>query len=232
MEKDHLLIETKGLTRSFLFGKTSIDVLKGVDFSMRSGEFTMIMGPSGSGKSTLLHLIAGLDRPTSGKISVLGEDLGLASDRTLSRLRNETIGFVFQFYHLIPGLNAYENVYLPILLNKNLKAKLSRKDLIKRIDELFDAVGLSHRKMHRPQELSGGEQQRVAIARALVNEPRILLADEPTGNLDTETGSSILDLIHRLHQLKNLTVVMVTHNPDCLKWGKRVLYLKDGKIEV
>jgi putative ABC transport system ATP-binding protein len=212
-------------------GKTSIEVLKGVDLSVQRGEFVMIMGFSGSGKSTFLHLLAGLDRLTEGEIRILDHDLSRASDKQLSRLRNHKIGFVFQFYYLFPELTSYENVYLPGMLYKRYrKNDLGPETLRKRVDEIFEVIGLNHRKFHRPQELSGGEQQRIAIARALVNEPEILLADEPTGNLDTTSGEAILELFERFQKSKGLSIVMVTHNPEFLKRANKVLFLRDGRI--
>lgn len=223
------LINVEDLKKSYPMGKDTVEILKGVSFSMEQGEFVIIMGPSGSGKSTLLHLLAGLDRPTQGNIEVLGQDMVRSSDQELARFRNQKIGIVFQFYHLFPELDAYENVYLPSLLHKNQRSR-KRADIEKEIEGLFETIGLKGRKHHRPQELSGGEQQRIAIARALVNQPDVLLADEPTGNLDSESGETILNLFSQLHQTKKLSIVMVTHNSDFLKRAQRVLYLKDGMI--
>jgi putative ABC transport system ATP-binding protein len=230
MVSNDQLIEVKGLKKTYTLGKTFIEVLKGVDLSVDKGEFVMIMGPSGSGKSTLLHIVAGLDRPTEGDVKVLGENLKKLSDRQLSRLRNLKVGFVFQFYYLFPELTAYENVYLPGILFKGVKNEQARAALVQRVDEMFEIIGLNHRKLHRPQELSGGEQQRLAIARALINEPEILLADEPTGNLDSASGEIILEFFERFQKAKKLSILMVTHNPEFLKRAQRVLFLKDGKI--
>lgn len=230
MESNDRLIEVQGLKKYYSLGKTSVEVLKGLDLSVSKGEFVMIMGPSGSGKSTLLHIVAGLDRPTEGEVRVLGNSLKKLSDRQLSRLRNLKIGFVFQFYYLFPELTAYENVYLPGILFKGAKSEQDIEALRKRADEMFEITGLNHRKLHRPQELSGGEQQRLAIARALINEPEILLADEPTGNLDTASGETILEFFEHFQKSKRLSIVMVTHNPEFLKRAQRVLFLRDGKI--
>ncbi|MBI1869641.1 MAG: ABC transporter ATP-binding protein [Chlamydiae bacterium] len=227
MNDDCSLIKVEGVKKSFLLGKNSVEVLKKINFSLHKGEFVMIVGPSGSGKSTLLHLVAGLDDISLGRISVLGKDLTQLSDRALSLLRNQHIGFIFQFYHLLPELTAYENIFLPVLLSQH---RLS-KDALKRMDELFELMGLANRKLHRPQELSGGEQQRIAIARALMNRPQILLADEPTGNLDAANGEAILDLLENLRKTQGLSILMVTHNPEFLKRADRVLYLKDGTIQ-
>lgn len=224
------LVKVEDVKKSYSLGQTSVDVLKGVNFSLCEGEFVMVMGPSGSGKSTLLHLLAGLDFPTAGKVSVFGSDLAQSSDRDLSVLRNQKLGFIFQFYHLFPELTAYENVCLPALLNPGSKDEKSRREKVQKVDALFEAIGLGQRKSHRPSELSGGEQQRVAIARALVNDPKILLADEPTGNLDAASGEVVLELLEEIQKSRNLTILMVTHNPEFLKRAHRVLYLKDGRI--
>lgn len=221
------MIEVKHLKKHYELGKNRLDILKGVDFSVSEGEFVMIMGPSGSGKSTLLHLISALDRPTEGQIHVSGMNLNDLSDRQMSKLRNEKIGIVFQFYYLFPELNAYENVFLPALLNKQAG---SRKNIKEKTDQLFEEIGLKDRRFHRPQELSGGEQQRIAIARALMNGPRILLADEPTGNLDTVSGNIVLDFLEKIRKEKNLTMVMVTHNPEIVKRSDRAVYLRDGLL--
>ncbi len=229
MNSNEKLIEVRNLKKAYTLGQTSIEVLKGVDFSLSEGEFVMMMGPSGSGKSTFLQILGGLDQATSGSVHVLGSDITKASDRLISSLRNQSLGFIFQFYHLFPELNAYENVYLPALLACDEKIH-SKKEVAQKADELFEIMGLHNRKFHRPQEMSGGEQQRVAIARALMNDPKILLADEPTGNLDVAAGEVILNLLDQIQKIKKLAVVMVTHNPDFLKRAHRVLYLKDGKI--
>ncbi|MBI1882735.1 MAG: ABC transporter ATP-binding protein [Chlamydiae bacterium] len=221
------IVKVENLKKSYEMGRTSVEVLKGIDFSLSLGEFVMVVGPSGSGKSTLLHLVAGLDRPTEGKISVLGKSLGEMPDRQISFLRNQKIGFIFQFYHLLPELTAYENVALPLLVYSSEKRVKGHR----KIEDMFDMIGLNNRSMHRPQELSGGEQQRLAIARALVHDPEILLADEPTGNLDTANGNAILDLLDQIRKKNHLSILMVTHNPDFLKRADRVLYLKDGKIQ-
>lgn len=227
------LIEVHDLKKSYYLGKTALEVLKGVDFAVARGEFVMMMGPSGCGKSTLLNLLAGLDHPTGGEVRVLGEDLSQLSDDALSRLRNREIGFVFQFYHLFPELNAFENVLLPSLIYRgNGKKDGKARAQGRTAEELFEIIGLKDRMFHRPQELSGGEQQRIAIARALINGPSILLADEPTGNLDSESGEMILEVFDRLRTNTQVSIVMVTHNPDFLKRAGRVLFMKDGKLVI
>jgi putative ABC transport system ATP-binding protein len=225
------MIEVKNIKKHYELGKNRLEILKGVDFSVQEGEFVMIMGPSGSGKSTLLHLIAGLDRATEGEIKVGGLDLNRLSDRQMSKFRNEKIGIVFQFYYLFPELSAYENVFLPALLRKDGNSKTTGKKYIQeKTDQLFEEIGMKDRRFHRPQELSGGEQQRIAIARALMNDPKILLADEPTGNLDTASGNVVLDFLEKIRKEKSLTMVMVTHNPEIIKRSDRAVYLRDGLL--
>ena len=202
-----------------------IQVLKSVDLQLAKGEFLVIVGPSGSGKTTLLHLLGGLDRPSAGEIRFEGESLYRLSDRERARLRNRSFGFVFQFYHLVPELTALENVTLAGWI-----AGRSRKELKERAGYLLRAVGLENRMTHLPSELSGGEQQRVAIARALINDPKFLFCDEPTGNLDPETGRQVLDLLLRFHREQGITFIVVTHEPAITKAAGRVLTLKDGKL--
>jgi putative ABC transport system ATP-binding protein len=183
------------------------------------------MGPSGSGKSTLLHLIGGLDNPTSGEITLAGKKLGQLKDKQLTLLRRRNVGFVFQFFNLLPTLTAEENIILPVLIDgKNLR---KYKD---RLDSLFDLVGLADRRRHKPEQLSGGEQQRVALARALITQPAILLADEPTGNLDTKTGNTIMELLRRSCDELDQTVVIVTHDPRAASYADRIVFLRDGQI--
>jgi putative ABC transport system ATP-binding protein len=224
MSQTQTLIRAKNLTRSLPIGDRVIHILKGVSFEILRGEWVSLMGPSGSGKSTLLGLLAGIDAATTGELIVDGVAITDLSEKQLARIRNEKIGIVFQSFHLIPALTAQENVEVPLYVSPQAK-RASQLAC-----EMLEAVGLGDRKHHRPHQLSGGEQQRVAIARALVNRPSILLADEPTGNLDSLNGQSVLDLIGRLRQQMNLTIVMVTHDPDVARSADRELHLLDGRL--
>ncbi len=203
-----------------------VRALDGVNMSVEDGEFVVIMGPSGSGKSTLLNLIGCLDKPTSGKVLINGVDTAKLNDNQLTDLRRETIGFIFQSYNLIPTLSALENVELPMIFKGVGKHERERK-----AKELLEVVGLADEVDRRPNELSGGQQQRVAIARALANDPRILLCDEPTGNLDTKTGDQVMSIIKEQNEERGVTVILVTHDPALAKYG-RVIRIRDGKIEV
>lgn len=219
------IIEAKNLNKTFKMGDLDIEVLKDINLSIESGEFVSIMGPSGSGKSTLLYLIGGLDKPTSGSVKIKGSELSDMKDKEQSIMRRRDIGFVFQFYNLIPNLSVEENVILPVLLDgKKLK------DYRKRLDEILEVTGLSDRRAHTPRELSGGQQQRVAIARALVNEPDIILADEPIGNLDTKTGTEVMELLKKINKEKGKTIVQVTHSNEAAEYGDRVINVRDGKV--
>ena len=219
------VIEVIDLYKTFHLGEVPVDVLKGINLTIKKGEFVSIMGPSGSGKSTLLYLIGGLDTPTSGKLLVNGKEVSLLKDDAQSLMRRKDIGFVFQFYNLIPNLNIEENILLPVLFDgKNVK------DYTYRVDELLDLVGLSKRKKHTPRELSGGEQQRVAIARAIINDPEILLADEAIGNLDSKTGKEIMQLLKKICKEKEKTIFQVTHSKEAAEYGHKTIYLKDGRI--
>jgi putative ABC transport system ATP-binding protein len=216
---------TVGLRRDYRVGGQTVTALDGVDLAIRPAEFVAVMGPSGSGKSTLLHLMGGLDRPTSGSVVLAGEALEALDDDALTRVRRRRIGFVFQFFNLVPTLSAEENVALPLLIDgQDLAAAAGR------LDELFELVGLGDRRGHRPDQLSGGEQQRVAIARAFVARPEVVLADEPTGNLDSRTGREVLDLLRRAADERGQTLVMVTHDPVAAAWTDRVLFLRDGRL--
>jgi ABC-type lipoprotein export system ATPase subunit len=224
MSNDKLQVHL--LHKSFKFGISSLDVLKGIDLNVKNNEFLAIQGPSGAGKSTLLHILAGLDNPTKGKVLVDGLNLYNMSEGERAVFRNRRIGFVFQFYHLLPELNALENVLLPSLL----KSWWERKKATSLAKSILEDLGLSSRLAHRPNQLSGGEQQRVAIARALINKPGLLLCDEPTGNLDSENGQKILNILRELHKESGTTVILVTHDKDIAKIADRVIYLKDGII--
>jgi putative ABC transport system ATP-binding protein len=218
------VIELRDLARSFMVGDQPVHALAGVTETIADGEHVAIMGPSGSGKSTLLNLIGCLDRPTSGSYRLDGHEVGQFPDEELTRIRREQIGFVFQFFHLVPRLTAAGNVELPLLFGG-----VSRVERRKRVDEALAAVGLSARKDHRPAQLSGGERQRVATARAIVNRPKILLADEPTGNLDSKSGAAILELLDKLND-DGLTLVVVTHDPNVARRADRVIVMVDGKV--
>ncbi len=219
------IIECKNIFKSFKMGKLEVEVLKNITLNIKKGEFVSVMGPSGSGKSTLLYLLGGLDVPTSGSIKINDKELSIMKDKEQSILRRRDLGFVFQFYNLIPNLNVEENILLPILLDGE-NVKNYETDL----DEILEIVGLKERRKFTPKELSGGQQQRVAIARALINDPDIILADEPTGNLDSKTGDEILELFKKINELKNKTIVQVTHSVDAAQYGSRVIHVKDGKI--
>jgi lipoprotein-releasing system ATP-binding protein len=219
------LVIVENLTKSFQHMGRTLEVLRGIDLNIYSGEILCIVGPSGAGKSTLLHCIGTLDLPTSGRIRLAGEELTTLNSTRLAAVRNQTIGFVFQFHHLLPEFDALENVMMPgLILGKN------RKELARRAGALLEEVGLSHRGTHRPGELSGGEQQRVAIARALLLDPKIVLADEPTGNLDTATSDAVHELFFQINKAHGTTIVVVTHNPAFAKRMPRVVHMQDGKV--
>jgi putative ABC transport system ATP-binding protein len=219
------IIETAGLSKTYKLGEVEVEVLKEINLTVNRGEFVSIMGPSGSGKSTLLYLIGGLDQPTSGSIKIKGRELAAMKDREESVLRRRELGFVFQFYNLVPNLNVEENIMLPLLLDgKRLKAESAR------LERVLADVGLADRRRHTPRELSGGQQQRVAIARALVNEPDIILADEPIGNLDSKTGKEIMELLRRINHDYGKTIVQVTHSQEAAGYGERIIHVRDGKV--
>ena len=217
------IVSTSDLHRTYGEGEAAVHALRGVSVDFPAGQFTAIMGPSGSGKSTLMHLLAGLDRPTAGSVYVGTQDITRMSDKALTKLRRQHIGFVFQSFNLLPTLSAEENVLLPLTI-------AGRKVPRETIDALLQRVGLSERRRHRPSELSGGQQQRVAIARALISEPTVLFADEPTGNLDSEAGAGILQLLRDAVDLDGQTTLMVTHDPRAAAIADRVLYLTDGRV--
>ncbi|HZR96984.1 MAG TPA: ABC transporter ATP-binding protein [Gaiellaceae bacterium] len=211
------------LTRRFGEGDTAVDALRGISLDVRAGELVAVMGPSGSGKSTLMHILAGLDKPTSGTVEIAGEEITALNDGKLTRLRRRHIGFVFQFFNLLPMLTAEENVVLPLSI-------AGTKPDQRWLDELLAETGLLDRRTHRPSELSGGQQQRVALARALVTRPTILFADEPTGNLDSKTGGEVLELLRHSVSTYGQTTVMVTHEPRAAAIADRILFLADGLI--
>ncbi|MTI65347.1 MAG: ABC transporter ATP-binding protein [Firmicutes bacterium] len=219
------IIEVDNLYKTYKMGEVKVEVLKDINLKVDKGEFISIMGPSGSGKSTMLYLLGGLDKPTQGSIKINGKELSVMKDKHQSIMRRRDVGFVFQFYNLIPNLNVEENVMLPILLDgKKMK---SYKNKLK---ETLEIVGLSNRSHHTPRELSGGQQQRVAIARALINEPEIILADEPIGNLDSKTGTDIMKLFQNINKEKNKTIIQVTHSEDSAEYGTKIIRVKDGKV--
>ncbi|HBG0439953.1 TPA: ABC transporter ATP-binding protein [Clostridioides difficile] len=220
-----LAVEAKNIIKEYKIGNTTTRVLKEVSLQVMKDEFVSIMGQSGSGKSTLLYILGGLDTPTSGKVYMNGADISHFNDEKMSIIRRRNIGFVFQFYNLIPNLNVEENIMLPLLLDgKNLK------DYKNQLDEILDIVGLTDRRKHTPRELSGGQQQRVAIARALIGKPEILFADEPTGNLDSKTGIEIIDLLNKINRDNGQTIIMVTHSPEAAKSSSRTITVSDGLI--
>ncbi|MCH8557639.1 MAG: ABC transporter ATP-binding protein [Balneolia bacterium] len=220
------MISLKDITKSYRSGSLSVDALRGITMEIEEGEFTTIMGSSGSGKSTLMNILGCLDKPTEGSYLLNGEDVSKFKKEKLSQVRNRMIGFVFQNFHLLPRTTALENVELPLLYTEE---KLSWKEIHKRAGEALDIVGLGDRKKHSPNELSGGQMQRVAIARALVTRPSVLLADEPTGNLDSRTSLEIMDIFQRLNR-EGLTILMVSHEPDIARFSKRITILRDGLI--
>ncbi|EFO79479.1 ABC transporter related protein [Oscillochloris trichoides DG-6] len=220
------LIATSALARSYAMGKTSVAALRGVDLTVQPGEFVALVGPSGSGKSTLLHLIGGLVRPSAGEVWVHGLELGRSSDAELVAYRRDTLGFIFQSFNLLPIKSAWENVAVPLMLAGVPLATRKARALT-----LLEQLGLAARADHRPAELSGGEQQRVAIARSLANRPRLLLADEPTGNLDSRTGKEIMNLLQRLVRDEGLTMLLVTHDMGVASFADRIVHLRDGMIE-
>jgi len=219
------LLELKGVTRDYRLGKVVVRALRGLDLKIEEGEIVAIMGPSGSGKSTLMHILGALDVPSGGEALIDGENLSELRERDLVRIRGRRIGFVFQTFNLIQTLSAQRNVELPMIFQGVKSSERAR-----RARELLEKVGLAERRSHKPTELSGGERQRVAIARALANDPEIILADEPTGNLDSESGGQILDLLRRLSKEDGKTVIIVTHDPDAAAIADRVIKLKDGRV--
>jgi putative ABC transport system ATP-binding protein len=220
------ILQVQNIKKSYHMGRVVVPALRGVSFDVEEGEFLTVLGPSGSGKSTLLHLIGCLDRPDEGEILFEGRNVLILNDDELAELRLKRIGFVFQFFNLLPRLTALENVKIPLAL-----AGISDKEADERARKLLEMVGLGERLDHRPSELSGGEQQRVAIARALINNPKLVLADEPTGNLDTKSGWEIVNLMRKLNEDLGQTFIVVTHDPQIAEVADRIIYLKDGLIE-
>jgi putative ABC transport system ATP-binding protein len=219
------ILEVQSVHKQYKLGKVTVDALAGVDFAVNKGEFVAIMGPSGSGKSTLLHLLGGLDQPTDGQVVLAEKKLSLLNDKQITLVRRRNVGFIFQFYNLVPTLTAEENVALPLMIDGKNVAKY--RD---RINQLLMLVGIADRRHHKPDELSGGQQQRVAIARAFVTEPSIVLADEPTGNLDSKSGEEVLNLLRHSCDDMGQTIIMVTHDAKAASYADRVVFLKDGRI--
>ena len=225
MEKK-IVIDMKEIRKSFYIGtENELEVLKGIDIKVYEGEFVAIVGASGSGKSTLMNIIGSLDRPTSGSYTLDDVDITAAKDNQLSSIRNQKIGFVFQTYNLIAKTNAIKNVEMPMLYGG-----VPAKQRVERAKELLNIVGMGDRMKHLPEELSGGQKQRVAIARAMANNPSIILADEPTGALDSETGRMVMDLFHRLHKEQGKTIILITHSPELAEETERIITIKDGLI--
>ncbi|MGB7295000.1 MAG: ABC transporter ATP-binding protein [Candidatus Aminicenantales bacterium] len=220
------IIRLENLVKIYKIGETEVRALRGVTYEVEAGEFLAIMGPSGSGKSTLMNIIGCLDRPTSGKYYLEGEEVSTFDRDKLARIRNQKIGFVFQTFNLLSRTTALENVELPLLYSSHIHSK----ERLEMSLQALDSVGLKDRAYHKTNQLSGGEQQRVAIARALLNNPTLILADEPTGNLDTKTSSEIMDIFAHLNQQKKITMVMVTHEPDIACYARKRIYIRDGEI--
>jgi putative ABC transport system ATP-binding protein len=220
-----IVLKAESLSKHYEIGEHRVKALDGVNFVVENGEFVAIMGPSGSGKSTLLHLLGGLDQPSNGEVTLAGQQLPGLSDKKVTLVRRHNVGFVFQFFNLLPTLTAEENIALPLIIDGK-----KRRNYQERIDGLLDLVGLSDRRHHKPDQLSGGEQQRVALARALVTEPAIVLADEPTGNLDSKTGKVIMELLRRSCEQLNQAIVAVTHDPRAAVYSDRIVFLSDGMV--
>lgn len=218
------MIELKEIKKTYLVGRSEYPVLKGIDLEIEEGEFVALMGPSGSGKSTLLNIIGCLDRPTSGRFVLQGKDISRTSDQELARIRREELGFIFQTFNLIARISVQQNVEIPLMLRG-----ISRRERRERATKLLESLNVAHRAEFGPQNISGGERQRVAIARALANDPRIIIADEPTGNLDLKNSSEVMKILNRLHE-EGRTIIMVTHNPEITGNCSRVIRLRDGRL--
>ncbi len=225
MENQNPVIELQDVWKIYNMGNVEVPALRGISLKVFHGEFVAIMGPSGSGKSTAMNMVGCLDVPTRGKIFLSGQDISQLSESDLAQIRGKKIGFIFQTFNLMPGLTALENIMLPMTFQG-----VPRDQREKRAKELLVSVGLGDRLNHKPMELSGGQQQRVAIARSLANNPEVILADEPTGNLDTKTGREVMTMLSDLHSREGKTIVMVTHDPNVAKYAKRSVNLKDGKV--
>lgn len=224
--EQHNIVRVVGVTKSFNLGKLPVDVLRGIDLDVVTGEYLSIMGPSGSGKSTLFNMIGGLDKPTSGRVFIDEVDIAQLDGYELAWLRNRKIGYIFQTFNLIPVMSALENVTLPMIFGG-----MNNDQAVEKGRELLDMVGLGERFQHKPSELSGGQQQRVAIARALANDPAIILADEPTGNLDSSTGEEIINLLQNMSSSRRVTIISATHDFKMLNVSDRVVWIRDGKID-
>lgn len=220
----NVVLDAQNIQKSFTDGKSTVDVIKGLSLQVNAGEFVSIVGSSGSGKSTLLHVLGGLERPTSGIVNLNGKRFDNLGEAERGFLRNEHLGFVYQFHHLLPEFTALENISMPLMLRKGAEFKQVKQ----RAEYLLERVGLSHRMTHKPGELSGGERQRVALARALVTQPKLMMADEPTGNLDRKTASSIFELLTDLRQEFNMAMLIVTHDEQLAKEADRILHMQDG----
>ena len=225
MTQKELVLSLKNVSKVYQLGKVELVALKGIDLDIHRGDFVTIMGPSGSGKSTLLNLIGCLDSPTKGKVFLKGKDISLMSESQLSQFRGKTIGFVFQEFNLLPQLNALENVALPMVFQE-----VSQEKRRKKAEELLTLVDLGERILHQPAELSGGERQRVAIARSFANSPEIIIADEPTGNLDSTTGKKVMEILTDFHKKEGKTMIVVTHDPNIADYSEIIVNIKDGQI--
>jgi len=224
-KKKDIFIKLEDVWKSYHFGKIELTVLKGVSLEVARGDFISVMGPSGSGKSTIMHIAGCLDAPTKGKVFLEGKNVSRFSEDELALIRGRKIGFIFQQFNLLLNLNALENVTLPMVFQgKNQKEREARAK------ELLSLMGLKDRFFHKPSELSGGERQRIAIARALANNPEVIIADEPTGNLDSKAGETVIGILTKLHQEEQKTIILVTHNPDIARYGREIIHIRDGRI--
>lgn len=222
---EKIVVEAKNIIKDFYIAKSTTHILKDISFKIEKGEFVSIMGQSGSGKSTLLYILGGLDQPTKGSVYINQKNLAKLNDNQMSQFRRRKIGFIFQFYNLIPNLNVEENIMLPLLLDGK-----KMKDYKQQLNHILEVVGLTKRRKYTPRELSGGQQQRVAIARALIGQPEILFADEPTGNLDSKTGEDIMKLLQKINKMNHQTIIMVTHSKEAAQYTDRTIIVKDGQI--